>query len=100
MKQERKFKYWHIITAINKNYQEREKKGGLDLSVGMLVTHYPIHNGPVRFTNIKHPEFGDYWAYSILYVGKLPSNLEGDELWSAIKGMIGKCDDEPVPEED
>jgi len=93
MTSDRKFKYWHIVTAVNKFYQEKRP----EISIGVLTDHYPIWNGPIFLTNLNNPEAGSYWAYSIHYIGKLPADLEGEEFWKKARELVGKLEDVPIP---
>lgn len=75
-----KFKYYHLIIAVNKEYQ----KINPDIKVGLAVGRKDKHPYDVHITDLKTGK--DYpSAYSLRYLGRLPSNIKGEKLYDWLK---------------
>ena len=79
----RKYQYWHIIMEVGKEYGKNTK-----LKKGMIISHHYKKDGMwVSIIDTKEGKVYDK-AYKLDYLGRLESNLSGDNLVNPINKWI------------
>ena len=80
----RKYNYWHIITAVSKEYQ----KDNPEIKIGLVITHnYPKRNEGVCIINWKTgKEYKS--AYVLGYLGRLLKTAEQKEVFDKTEEWI------------